>query len=137
LWFGLGELPKYGLIVAGVIPPVWVSTHIGIKGVKSEYVWTAQSLGVPPRRIVFQVLLPAASPIILAGLRTALGIAFYCLVAAEMAGALFGIAYRIQLSNQYIRVDQMIAYLAVLGIVFLISQAAFAKVVRSLFPWIG
>jgi ABC-type nitrate/sulfonate/bicarbonate transport system permease component len=136
LWFGLGEFPKYGLILVGVIPPVWLSTHLGLVGVKRTYIWTAQSLGVNDRKMITEIMLPAAMPLILAGLRTALGIAFYCLVAAEMAGAFFGLAYRIELANLYFRVDRMLEYLAVLGLAFLACQSVFTLACHRLFPWI-
>ncbi len=137
LWFGLGEFPKDALIAIGVLPPVWISTHIGIQGVRQTYLWTAQSLGASRLQLIAKVKIPAALPVVLAGLRTAMGIAFYCLIAAEMAGALYGIAYRIELSNLYYRVDRMMGYLAVLGVVFLLSQVTFNAVSRLMFPWVN
>lgn len=135
LWFGLGEFAKDSLIVVGVLPVVWISTHIGLKGIPSTYVWTAESLGAQCWKIMTNVSLPAALPVILAGLRSAMGVAFFCLVAAEMAGAFYGLSYRIELSNQYFRVDQILAYLAALGLTFLVTQFCFSKVVRKAFPW--
>ena len=137
LWFGLGELPKIGLVAVGVTPVVWIATHLALGAVDRTYVLTALSLGITGHRLLAEVMLPAAVPAILNGLRTALGIAFFCLVAAEMAGAESGVAYRIELSNLYFRVDRMVEYLAVLGGVFALCQACFLAASQRLFPWIN
>jgi ABC-type nitrate/sulfonate/bicarbonate transport system permease component len=80
-------------------------------------------------------MLPAAMPTIVAGLRTSIATGFFCLVAAELAGAVHGVVFRINLSHMAFRTDKMLAGLIVLGVMSTVADAAFASIVRTLFPW--
>lgn len=135
LWFGLGDFSKYFLVFWGVFFPVWYNTHFGVRSVDSVYVRAAQSLGANQRQLMFEVILPGAMRFILAGLGTAVPIAFYCLVAAEIAGAYSGVAYRIDVAHLNFQVSVMFAGLIVLGIMSTIADRAFGALTKKLFPW--
>lgn len=135
LWFGLGEFPKYFLVFIGVFFPVWMNSHLGFQNVERSYIWTANSLGASRSSQIFNVYLPGAAPLILAGLRVGIAIAFFCLVAAEIAGAFSGLAYRIEVSHLVFRADRMIAGLVVLGVLSAAADQFLALTIRKLFPW--
>ncbi len=135
LWFKLGEASKYFLVFWGVFFPVWLNTHLGILAVDKHYLWAAQSMGAKGKTILFEILLPAASPAIVAGLRVAIGIAFYCLIAAEIAGAFSGVAYRIAISHLTFRVDRMVANLIVLGLMSVVVDRSLTWLLFKLMPW--
>ncbi len=135
LWFGLGEFAKYFLVFFGVFFPIWMNAHLGISNIERSYIWTAQSMGASSWNQIFDVYLPAAAPLIFAGLRVAVAISFYCLVAAEIAGAFSGLAFRIQVSHLAFRVDRMFAGLIVLGILSSAADQGLAFGIRKLFPW--
>lgn len=136
IWLGIGETSKYALVAFGVFFPVWMSAHHGFSQVDRGYIWLARSMGASKARQVLRVLLPAAWPPIHSGLRVALSISFYCLIAAELAGAFSGIAYRIELSHLAIRVDKMLAALVVLGVTSWGLDALFVKASHFLWPWL-
>jgi NitT/TauT family transport system permease protein/sulfonate transport system permease protein len=69
LWFGVGEVPKLFIISLGVFFPVWLATHVGVMATRSQYVEAAQSLGLGKRELFYRVVLPAALPSIVTGLR--------------------------------------------------------------------
>lgn len=135
VWFGLGETSKCFLVFWGVLFPVWVNSHLGAAGVDRAYLWAARSLGARPTNIFFEIVLPAALPLIIAGMRTGIAVAFICLVAAEMAGASGGIGFRIQVSHLVFRVDKMMVALATLGILGACADASFAWATARLIPW--
>jgi ABC-type nitrate/sulfonate/bicarbonate transport system permease component len=135
IWFGLGETSKVFTVFWGVFFPVWVSTHVGVSSVNIEYLWVAQSLGVTRWAILGEVVLPGAATVILAGMRTGVSIGFICLVAAEMAGASSGLGFRISISHLTFRVDQMIAAIAMLGILGAVADKLFVSAAHKLFPW--
>jgi NitT/TauT family transport system permease protein len=137
LWFGLGEGSKYFLISWGVFFPVWITTFLGVSRVEQSYIWAAASLGAGERQLLREVIFPAALPSIVAGLRTAVAIAFYCLVAAEIAGAFSGVAFRLDVSHTNLQVDRMFAGLIVLGIVSATADRGFTLLVNRLFPWLA
>jgi NitT/TauT family transport system ATP-binding protein len=95
LWFGLTEWGKWFLVFWGVFFTVWVATHLGVHRADPALVRAARSLGASDRLLIRDVILPSALPTIFVGLRTAISISFYTLVAAELAGAFAGLAYRI------------------------------------------
>jgi NitT/TauT family transport system permease protein len=81
------------------------------------------------------VILPSALPTIFVGLRTAISISFYTLVAAELAGAFAGLAYRIDLAHQNMQTGQMLGGLVMLGAVSAAADRGFAVLSRRLVWW--
>jgi NitT/TauT family transport system permease protein/sulfonate transport system permease protein len=136
-WLGIGETSKIFLIAWGVFFPVWVNTYIGVRDTSPLLARAAESLGASGWRNLVFVVLPAALPLILAGLRVSLSVALVVLVAAELAGALFGVGYLIQVSQQVFRVDHMFVGLIALGVLGFTADFLFERFVRFFFPWYG
>lgn len=137
VWFGLGEAPKVALITWGTFFPVWVNTFIGVRDVPNIYVRSAASLGASASSTMIQVVLPAALPFIIAGLRQATASAFVILVAAELVGASSGLGYLISFSHLVFRVDMMFVGLMALGALGFLADALFAAALYKIFPWYG
>lgn len=135
VWFGLTEWGKWFLIFWGVFFAVWMATHMGVQRVNENLVRAALSLGERPHRLLWSVQLPAAAPTILVGLRTAVSIAFYTLVAAELAGAYAGIAYRMELTQQNMQIGHTLAGLVLLGVVSALADRLFTWGSRQLVHW--
>jgi ABC-type nitrate/sulfonate/bicarbonate transport system permease component len=136
-WFGIGEASKIFLISWGVFFPVWVNTFLGVRDVNPLLLRAAATLGAGRARMLWNVILPGALPLILAGLRISVAVSLVLLVAAELAGAKAGVGYLIQISGQVFRVDQMIVGLLTLGVLGLFADLLFVMIVQSLFPWYG
>ena len=135
VWFGIGETSKYFLIAWGVFFTVWISTQIGVQNVEPRYIWAAQSLGVSKARMVYDVFLMAALPVIISGLRTAIAISFILVFVAELAGASEGIGYRLAISYQTGRPDRVIAALITLGALGAFADGLFNWASKKVFPW--
>ena len=136
-WFGIGEVSKIFLISWGVFFPVWVNTYLGVRDTNPLLGRAAASLGANGWRMLLYVVLPGALPFILAGLRVSLSIAMVLLVASELAGAMFGVGYLIQMSQQVFRVDQMFVGLITLGCMGFFADYLFNHIVARLLPWYG
>lgn len=134
VWFGLGELSKYVLVIWGVFFPVWINTHLGASQVEKTVLWAAQSLGADRYKMLYEIILPSALPFIIAGMRTGMAVAFFVLVAAEMTGAFGGIGYRIFASHLVFRVDKMMVAIITLGVIGALTDLLFATMIKSL-PW--
>ncbi|WP_216642721.1 ABC transporter permease [Hydrocarboniclastica marina] len=130
LWFGLSEWGKYFLVFWGVFFTVWMAAHLGVQKVNPLYIRAAQCLGTPEHKMLTQIYLPGSLPYILVGLRTAVSIAFYALVAAEIAGTFSGIFYRIDISQQNLQVGHAMAGLLVLGALSLIADRTFNAITK-------
>jgi NitT/TauT family transport system permease protein len=135
LWFGLSEWGKWFLVFWGVFFTVWVATHLGVQRADPALIRAARSLGTPDRLLIRDVILPSALPTIFVGLRTAVSISFYTLVAAELAGAFAGLAYRIDLAHQNMQTGQMLGGLVMLGIVSATADRGFAALSRRYVWW--
>ena len=135
IWFGLNESQKYFLVAWGVFFVVWIATFMGVQRVNPLLIRAAQMLGVPEGRMLREVIFPGALPYITVGLRTSVTIAFYSLVAAEVAGAFAGIAYRVNMSHQNMQTGLMIGSLFALGFVSAITDIAFNAVARRVVFW--
>jgi NitT/TauT family transport system permease protein len=135
VWFGIGEGSKYFVISYTVFLTVWFNTHQGMEYVPDIYIRASRSLGASRWREFFTVVLPAAAPLIMAGIRLGVTLAFLSLVAAELTGASSGIGYRLQEARQYIRTDEMFALLIELGILGALIDLAIGHLGRRLVHW--
>lgn len=135
LWFGLGEIGKYFLVVWGVFFTVWIAAHLGVQRVDEKLIRAARVLGTPEKRMLREVLLPGALPYIFIGLRTSVGISFYTLVAAELAGTFAGLAYRIDIAQQNLQMGQMMGGLVMLGVISAAADKLFALIAQKVVWW--
>ena len=101
LWFGIDEAPKIALVIVGTLVPLYVNTYSGITGVDRRLVELAQVYRVNAVKTALQVLIPAALPQILTGLRYGLGLAWVALIVAETVGANDGIGFLLTNARQY------------------------------------
>ena len=135
VWFGISETGKVLLVAVGVFFPVWINTHLGVNAISSTHLYLVQSLHAGYWSRLWNVWLPGAAGAIVAGLRTSVALAFYCLIAAEMTGALHGLAYRIELAHLAFRVDRMIGHMLVLGVLSFLADVGARYILAKTFPW--
>lgn len=135
LWFGLSEAGKIFLVFWGVFFTVWLTTHIGVQKIDRGLIRAALMLGTPKRRMLSEVVLLGALPYIAVGLRNAVSISFYTLVAAELAGSFAGIVYRIEIAQQNLQTGQVMGGLVALGAVSFMADRGFAVVTQRLVWW--
>ncbi len=119
----------------GVFFTVWLSTHLGVQKVDNGLIRAAQMLGTPQRKLLREVIFPGALPYIVVSLRTAVGISFYTLVAAELAGAFAGIVYRIDIAEQNLQTGHVMGGLVVLGAMSFIADCTFASLSQRFVWW--
>ncbi|TJZ89728.1 ABC transporter permease [Paracoccus gahaiensis] len=129
VWFGIGEGSKYFVVSYTVFLTVWFNTHHGMEYIPDIYLRASRSLGASRMREFLTVVIPAAAPHIVAGLRLGVALAFLSLVAAELSGASSGLGHRLQEARQYIRTDRMFALLIILG--------ALGATVDLIVQWVG
>jgi sulfonate transport system permease protein len=105
LWFGLGELSKVLLIGLGAFFPLYVNTLLGIRGVDKKLFDVARILEFSRWKQITKLILPAALPNILLGIRLSLGAAWLGLVVSELMGASEGVGYLIMDARQFSRTE--------------------------------
>jgi len=135
VWFGIGEGSKYFVIAYTVFLAVWLNTHAGAVQVAGTYIRAARSLGATRFREFFEVVVPAAAPHIVVGLRLGAALAFLSLVAAELSGASSGIGFRLQDARQFIQTDRMFVGLIELGVLGATLDMIFVTISKKLVHW--
>ncbi|MGF9821659.1 ABC transporter permease [Brevibacillus agri] len=101
LWFGFGELSKALLIAKGAFFPLYVNTFLGIRSVDAKLFDVARVLQFSRWKQITQLIIPAALPNILLGVRLSLGAAWLGLVVAELMGSSEGVGYLIMDARQF------------------------------------
>ena len=135
LWFGLGNGPALFLVAFASFFPTFTSTVSGINTVASNHIDAALTLGANKVQLIRYVLLPAAFPVIISGLKTSLGIAWFVLIVAELVGAQSGLGYFIQLNRLTLQSANVIAGMICIGILGFAMNYAFSYITRNLIKW--
>jgi nitrate/nitrite transport system permease protein len=107
--------------------PMLINTAFGVASVKREWLNVASTLEVKPLRKAFQVILPAAAPTILTGMRISMGIAWLVIVAAEMLVGGTGIGYFVWNEWNNLSLTNVIFAILVIGVVGMLLDLAFAQ----------
>jgi NitT/TauT family transport system permease protein len=87
VWFGIGDASGYFIVAVASFFPVFVSAHAAVTSIEPRYLDLAKCLGIPRRMVILEVMLPAALPRIITGVRVGLGVAWMTVVAAELVAA--------------------------------------------------
>ena len=131
LWFGVGNAsPIYLIFISSVFPMV-VQTTVGVHTIEKRYLRAAENFGVSRRTLFTQVVIPAALPQVVVGMRIGLGVAWLVVVAAEMIALRSGLGYMIMDSrNAGNRYDLVVAGMVIIGLIGLSLDAVMRMLER-------
>lgn len=135
LWLGIGELSKVTIIALGVFFPVAMNTYSGVKNVDPLLIKVAVSFNSTRWMTLKKVVLPAALPMIFAGLRLAAGTSLLLLVAAEMIAAQEGIGALILHYGDLMITDRLMAGVIVLSLLGLVFNLLLQWAENRAIPW--
>ena len=135
-WFRIGLLSMVFIIAIGAFFPILLNTLDGVKSIKMTWIEAAHTLGAKEPQVLVSVVLPGAAPTIWTGLRVGFGIAWMCVVAAEMMpGTNSGIGYLIITSYNWGQVQVIIAGIVIIGVIGLGIDYLFKIVESKKFMW--
>ncbi|MFP9060320.1 ABC transporter permease [Natrialbaceae archaeon A-chndr2] len=134
-WFGINHTGAAFIVAVGAFWINFYASYGGVEGVSDDLLDVARSLDVKgDLALVRSIVLPAALPEILTGIRTGIGRSWMLVVAAEMFGVP-GIGREILRASNNLQVDVVIAYILVLSLAFLLVDTAFRLVQRRVLVW--
>ena len=110
--------------------PMLINTAFGVAGVRKEWLNVAKTLEVGPLRKAFRVILPAAAPTIMTGMRISIGIAWLVIVAAEMLVGGTGIGYFVWNEWNNLSIANIISGILAIGLVGMLLDLALAKLTK-------
>lgn len=137
VWFGIGELPKAILILVGTIPVIIIGTMSGVKSTPPLRIAVARTLGATNAQIFRRVVLPSALPEIFTAMRVGIGVAWTCLVAAELIAASSGLGWLVQFAGQALQVSVVIVGIVIIGVIGYAMELVIRKVENWVVPWRG
>lgn len=135
LWFGLGNPPAVFLIAIGAFFPVLMNTIAGVRQVDGIYLRAAHNLGAGKLTMFLRVILPAAVPYILSGVRIGIGTAFIVVIVAEMIAVNSGLGFRISEAREYFWSDKVIAGMISIGVLGLLIDIGVNRLNNHLLRW--
>lgn len=135
LWFGIGDAQNQFIIFLGIFFPILLNTISGVKGIELNLIRAARCLGASEGNILWRIVVKAAMPQIVTGIRVGLGVGWMALVAAELVGANSGLGFLINDARTVLRTDFIIVGMATIGMVGLLIDQAIRELGRRLLPW--
>ena len=135
LWLGIDEAPKLVLIAIGAFFPVYMGVASGIRDVDRKLIDVARLYRLDRVALVRRVLLPAALPAIMTGLRNGLSLAWMFMVAAELIAASRGLGYLLSDGRETSRADIVLAAIVLLALLGKISDSLMAALETRWLAW--
>lgn len=134
IWFGLTPTAIVVVVLNSTVWPIALNADMGFRTISPTLQRAARTLGIRGLRMVWQVLLPAALPHLLSGVRIAWAFAWRTVVAAELvfgvAGGAGGLGFYINQSRYFLETDSVFAGLVVISALGLLIEAVFAFIER-------
>ncbi|MFE4812838.1 ABC transporter permease [Peribacillus simplex] len=135
MWFGFGELSKVLLIALGAFFPLYLQTFLGLRNVDKKLYDVAQILEFSRMEQITKLMIPAALPNILLGIRLALSSAWMCLVVAELLGADRGVGFMIQDARSFMQTDVVFVGIIIFALSGKISDSFVRFLENHLLKW--
>ncbi|RID87548.1 ABC transporter permease subunit [Peribacillus asahii] len=115
--------------------PIFLGTIQGVLLIDKPYWDNARTIGLKGKDLIFKVILPASSPLILSGIGTSLGFSFIVLMMAEMFGAESGMGHFIQYYTDFTQYDFVLAGIIFNSLIILAIMIIFEKIKKRLLFW--
>ncbi|WP_431047156.1 ABC transporter permease [Roseateles sp. L2-2] len=135
LWLGIDEASKIALIAIGAFFPVYMGVSSGFRDVDRKLVEVARLRGLGRVALARRVLLPAALPALLTGLRNGLSLAWMFMVAAELIAASRGLGYLLTDGRETGRADLVMAAIVLLALLGKLTDSLMAAVEQRALHW--
>jgi ABC-type nitrate/sulfonate/bicarbonate transport system permease component len=137
LFLGIGNEMKIFVVFLACCFPILLNTYGGVRAVDPVLVDTGRTFGLSKLAALWKIILPAAMPSILTGMRISLGIALIVVVVAEMITGNSGIGYFILDMQRIFRVPEMFAGIFTLGLLGFLINFLFLRLESHFLRWRG
>ena len=133
LWFGIGNMTTILIVFYAATFPILFNTWSGVRAVNPLWLRAAGVMGATEQALFWKVIIPGASPLIIAGLRQAFLRSWIAVIGAEMLAASdWGLGWVIFDSQQFLQTNIMMASVAVIGVIgFLFERLVFGSLEQA------
>ncbi len=137
LALGIGDESKIALLFLACFAPIYVSCVSAVLRVKQDYINSAYTLGATKMQVFWDVIFPSCLPDMFTGLKTAIGVGYSTVVAAEMVAANKGIGWMVLDAKNWLRNDIVFVGIIVMGITGILISVFLNLLEKKLVPWSG
>jgi sulfonate transport system permease protein len=117
VFFGIGEVLKLVVLIKAIVVPVTLHTLVGVRDAQPKLREAAAVLRLPPPLLIRRLVLPAALPAFMAGVRLALAAGWTSLLAVELLASSEGIGYLMVWARQLFMLDIVFVCIVVIGLI--------------------
>ncbi len=136
IWMGSGETQKIAIVFMGSFAAALIYTIEATVKVDPDLVKAARNLGVRDRQLLWKVLLPAALPNIISGLKVVMAIGWTCVISAEIVGTQEGLGALIWLSKETSDTAAVLVGMACISGIVLLLDVLTTRIERWVLPWV-
>ncbi|HVJ75013.1 MAG TPA: ABC transporter permease [Casimicrobiaceae bacterium] len=133
--FGIGNALPVFIMTYAAFFPILIGTVAGVRTVDARLLNAARTMGVPRRRIVTNVVIPAALPSLLVAVRLGVATSWTAVVAAELIGAPSGVGYAIEWYRGLLMTPHVMAFIAMIGFLGYMTDSLIRALTRAFTPW--
>lgn len=137
LWFGIDETAKIVLLFLASLFIMTIAARSGAGSVSISKVHAAYTLGASRGQVLRHVILPNALPEIFTGLRTAMGVCWGTVVAAELVAADRGLGSMVMIAKNFLQTDTVVIGIVIIGLIGYTIELLMRWLERRLVPWRG
>lgn len=137
LALGIENESKIALLFLACFAPVYIQCTSAVLRVKKDYMNSAYTLGANKKQVFFKVIFPSCLPDIFVGLRTALGVGYTTLVAAEMVAASSGLGWLVLDASNYLRYDIIFMGIIIMSATGILLNGVILMIENKVVPWKG
>ncbi|TLD42605.1 MAG: ABC-type probable sulfate transporter, permease protein [Candidatus Jettenia ecosi] len=133
LWFGLNDKAIIFLVAMGAVLSITIATDAGIKSVPPLYIRAAKTMGARGLNLYFEIILPAALPYIITGMKQGWSFAWRSLMAGELLIVCLGLGHLLMIGRELNDMSQVIAVMIVIIIIgILVDRLFFVKMEKHI-----
>lgn len=135
LWLGVGDASSIFVVLIGAFVPIVITTYHGAESTPEIYVWSAQSMGMSNRQVLWTIVFPASLPQVLNGVRIAQAFSIVIAISAEMVASYVGVGRFIYLFGEAGNYNYMFAAIFVVILSAFLLDQLFVVLKNRLLRW--
>lgn len=136
IWFGIGEFSKILIVFIGAIMAVIINTRAGMQSIERIYLDVGIAFNGSQRQILKEIAIPAALPVIFAGIRTSTSVAWSVVLAAEMVGANAGVGFLVVRGMNGDDMALVLLSMITIGVIGALLAVVTSFIERLVCPWL-
>ncbi len=135
LWFGITETQKYSIVFMGTFAPALVYVIEATRNIDPLLIRAAQNLGASRWQVMREVILPGSIDQIISGLKVILGLAWTCVISAELVAAREGLGFLIMNGKEFFQTEVVVLGMVLISVTVLVTDFVFRKIENWVLRW--